>query len=102
VHGPQYRLIPEGRAQVLTKLQSAQEGGVLASGRVLEGQVSQGSFARISRNRRAVWTGRISRLRVAKGAGPAAVGQECLLGFGEFRDFRPGDLVEVFQLESTT
>ena len=101
MHGPQYRLIPEGRAQVLTKLQSAQEG-VLASGRVLEGQVSQGSFARISRNRRAVWTGRISRLRVAKGAGPAAVGQECLLAFGDFRDFQPGDLVEVFQLESTT
>jgi hypothetical protein len=30
------------------------------------------------------------------------MGQECLLAFGDFRDFQPGDLVEVFQLESTT
>src|SRR5437899_9399213 len=85
VQGPdEYRLVREGRAQVLTQIQGG-GAAVLASCQVLEGQVSQGSFVRISRNRRALWTGRIRQLRLggsaSRGASQAAEGQECVIAF---------------------
>ncbi|MDQ6919986.1 MAG: hypothetical protein M3170_00050 [Candidatus Dormibacteraeota bacterium] len=100
VHQPEYRLVREGRAQVLSKMKSA-SAAVLAGSRVLEGQVSQGSFVRISRNRRALWTGRIRQLRLGGRAGPAAAGQECAIAFDGFTDFQPGDSLEAFELEPT-
>lgn len=100
VHQPQHRLVHEGRARVVTKTQSAGEG-VLAGSRVLEGQISESSFVRIARNRRALWTGRIRQLRCAGSAGPAGPGQECLIAFDGFQAFEPGDSVEAFQLAST-
>jgi translation initiation factor IF-2 len=87
--------VREGRAQVLTQIQGG-GAAVLASCQVLEGQVSQGSFVRISRNRRAVWTGRIRQLQVGAGAGRAAAGQECNIALDEFNDFQPGDSLEAF------
>jgi len=104
VQGPDYRLVREGRAQVLSKIQSV-SAAVLAGSRVIEGQVSQGSFVRISRNRRALWTGRIQQLRLrggaSRGASWAAVGQECVIAFDGFNDVQPGDVLEAFQLEPT-
>jgi translation initiation factor IF-2 len=101
VQGPDYRLVREGRAQALSKIQSA-SAAVLAGSRVTEGQVTQGSFVRISRNRRALWTGRIQRLLLRGGASWAAVGQECVIAFDGFNDVQPGDVLEAFQLEPTT
>jgi hypothetical protein len=76
VQGPpdEYRLVRQGRAQVLTKIQGVR-GAVLAGSRVLEGEVSQGSFVRISRNRRALWTGRIRQLRLGAGGDLAVAGR---------------------------
>jgi translation initiation factor IF-2 len=101
VQGPpdEYRLVRQGRAQVLTKIQGVRGGAVLAGSRVLEGEVSQGSFVRISRNRRALWTGRIRQLRLGGGGDRAVAGQECVVAFAGFRDFEAGDAVEAFQLE---
>jgi translation initiation factor IF-2 len=100
----EYRLVREGRAQVLTQIQGG-GAAVLAGCRVVEGQVSQGSFVRISRNRRALWTGRIRQLRLegatSRGASRAAVGEECVLAFDGFNDVEPGDSLEAFQLEPT-
>ena len=105
MQGPDYRLVREGRAQVLSKIQSA-SAAVLAGSRVTEGQVSQGSFVRISRNRRALWTGRIQQLRLRGGASRraswAAAGQECVIAFDGFNDVQAGDVLEAFQLEPTT
>jgi translation initiation factor IF-2 len=99
VQGPdEYRPVREGRAQVLTQIQGG-GAAVLAGCQVLEGQVSEGSFVRISRNRRALWTGRIRQLRLVGGGSRAAVGQECVIAFDGFNDVKPGDLVEAFQLE---
>jgi translation initiation factor IF-2 len=92
--------VPQGRAQVLTKIQGV-GAAVLAESRVLEGEVSQGSFVRISRNRRALWTGRIRQLRLGGRGGRAVAGQECVIAFAGFRDFEAGDAVEAFQLEPT-
>ncbi|MBJ7597083.1 MAG: hypothetical protein DLM67_22970 [Candidatus Nephthysia bennettiae] len=106
MEGPpdEYRLLPEGRAQVLSKIQSSGPS-VLAGSRVLEGQVSQASFVRVSRNRRALWTGRIRQLRLRGAAGlggtRATAGQECVIAFDGFNDVQPGDAVEAFQLEPT-
>src|SRR3981081_154482 len=93
MQGPDYRLVREGRAQVLSKIQSA-SAAVLAGSRVIEGQVSQGSFVRISRNRRALWTGRIRQLRLRGGGDRAVAGQECAVAFAGFKDFEAGDAVE--------
>jgi hypothetical protein len=74
VQGPdEYRLVRERRAQVLTQIQGV-GAAVLAGCQVLEGQVSQGSFVRISRNRRALWTGRIGQLRLGEVPAEAPVG----------------------------
>ncbi|HEY4864432.1 MAG TPA: hypothetical protein VIK45_02860 [Candidatus Dormibacteraeota bacterium] len=90
---------------MLSKIQSA-SAAVLAGSRVTEGQVSLGSFVRISRNRRALWTGRIQQLRLrggaSRGASWAAAGQECVIAFDGFNDVQPGDVLEAFQLEPTT
>jgi translation initiation factor IF-2 len=94
----EYRLVRQGRAQVLTKIQGV-GGAVMAGSRVLEGEVSQGSFVRISRNRRALWTGRIRQLRLGGGGDRAVAGQECAVAFAGFKDFEAGDAVEAFQLE---
>src|SRR2546430_14086335 len=83
------RLVRQGRAQVLTKIQGV-GGAVMAGSRVLEGEVSQGSFVRISRNRRALWTGRIRQLRLGGGGDRAVAGQECVIAFAGFRALRPG------------
>jgi translation initiation factor IF-2 len=97
-------LVPEGRAQVLSKIQTSGPR-VLAGSRVLEGQVSQASFVRVSRNRRALWTGRIRQLRLrgaaSSDASLVAAGQECMIAFDGFNDVQPGDAVEAFQLEPT-
>lgn len=100
VQGPpdEYRLVRQGRAQVLSKIQGV-GGGVLARSRVLEGEVSQGSFVRISRNRRALWTGGIRQLRLGGGGDRAVAGQEFVIAFAGFREFEAGDAVEAFQLE---
>jgi CDGSH-type Zn-finger protein len=45
----------------------------------------------ISRNRRALGTGRIRQLRLGGRAGPAAAGQECGIAFDGFTDFQPGN-----------
>jgi translation initiation factor IF-2 len=66
---------------------------------VLDGEVSQGSFVRISRNRHALWTGSIRQLRLGGGGDRAAAGQECVIAFAGFRDFEAGEAVEAFQLE---
>jgi translation initiation factor IF-2 len=102
VQGPpdEYRLVRQGRAQVLTKIQGVR-GAVLAGSRVLEGEVSQGSFVRISRNRRALWTGRIRQLRLGAGGDLAVAGQECVIAFAGFSAFEAGDVVEAFQLVPT-
>jgi len=56
---------------------------------VLEGQISQGSFVRIARNRRALWAGRIRRLlRFSEGNNRAAAGQERAIAFDEFEAFQ--------------
>jgi translation initiation factor IF-2 len=94
----EFRLVRQGRAQVLTKIQGV-GGAVMAGSRVLEGEVSQGSFVRISRNRRALWTGRIRQLRLGGGGDRAVAGQECAVAFAGFKDFEAGDAVEAFQLE---
>ncbi|PZS00181.1 MAG: hypothetical protein DLM67_01950 [Candidatus Nephthysia bennettiae] len=77
---------------------------MLAGSRVLEDQVFQASFVRISRNRRALWTGRIRQLRlrgaVSPGASWAAAGQECVIAFDGLNDVQAGDAVEAFQLEA--
>ncbi len=52
VHEPGGRLVLEGQARVLVRIQSS-ELGTLAGGRVLEGQVSKNSYVRIVRNRQA-------------------------------------------------
>jgi translation initiation factor IF-2 len=99
VREPGGRLVLEGQARVLVRIQSS-ELGTLAGSRVLEGQVSKNSYVRIVRNREVLWTGRIRRLqRPGEAPSPAPAGQRCTFAFDGFEAFQPGDSVEAFQLE---
>ena len=94
-----YRLVREGEARVLVRIQSS-ELGTLAGSRVLAGQVSKDSHVKIVRNHQVLWAGRIRRLQPAGGTGsPAPAGHRCTIAFDGFEAFEAGDSVEAFQLE---
>ena len=94
-----YRLVREGQARVLVRIQSS-ELGILAGSRVLEGQVSKNSHVKIVRNHQVLWAGRIRRLQPAGETGsPASAGHRCTIAFDGFEAFKAGDSVEAFQLE---
>ena len=94
-----YRLVREGQARVLVRIQSS-ELGILAGSRVLEGQVSKDSHVKIVRNHQVLWAGRIRRLQPAGETGsPAPAGHRCTIAFDGFEAFEAGDSVEAFQLE---
>jgi translation initiation factor IF-2 len=95
----EYRLVREGQARVLVRIQSS-ELGTLAGSRVLEGQISKNSHVKLLRNHQVLWAGWIRRLQPAGAAGsPAPAGQRCTIAFDGFEGFQAGDSVEAFQLE---
>jgi translation initiation factor IF-2 len=94
-----YRLVREGQARVLVRIQSS-ELGTLAGSWVLQGQVSKNSHVKVVRNDQVLWAGRIRRLQPAgEGGSPAPAGQRCTIAFDGFEAFQAGDSVEAFQLE---
>ena len=96
---PTYRQVWEGRVEVLIPIKIPRTG-VIAGSRVVDGKVSRGDIAHVSRDGREIHEGRITSLKHFKeDVREMSAGQECGIGVEGFQDFQPGDVMECFRLE---
>ncbi|MBY0369999.1 translation initiation factor IF-2 [bacterium] len=88
-----------GRAEV-RELFTVPKIGVIAGSSVIDGKVTRGSFLRLLRDGRVIYTGKISSLRRFKDDVKEVIqGFECGIGLENFNDLKPGDQFEAFVKE---
>jgi translation initiation factor IF-2 len=96
---PTYREKALGRAKVRKTF--AVQGTTVAGAMVLEGKLQRAARARLVRDGRVVWEGRIGSLRRFKDdAREVLAGYECGIGLENFNDLKPGDVIEDFEMEA--
>ncbi|MBV8360701.1 MAG: translation initiation factor IF-2 [Deltaproteobacteria bacterium] len=96
---PTYREKALGRAEVRKTF--VVQGNTIAGTMVLDGRMLRNSRARLVRDARVVWEGRISSLRRFKeDAREVQAGYECGIGLENFGDVKPGDIIENFEMEA--
>ncbi len=96
---PTYREKALGRAEVRKTF--AVPGGTIAGSMVQDGKVSRGGLARLVRDGRVVYEGKIGSLKRFKDdAREVQSGYECGIGLENFNDIKPGDIVETYELEA--
>jgi len=90
---------PLGKAEVrqvfhITKV------GQIAGCYVTEGLIKRSARARLVRDSRQVWEGKIASLRRFKeDAKEVATGFECGIGLENYNDVKPNDVIEAFEME---
>jgi len=90
---------PLGKAEVRA-LFNIPKIGAIAGSAVTEGLVRRGAHVRVLRERKVIHSGKIGSLkRVKDDAREVAAGLECGIGIDGFADVKPGDVLEVFELE---
>jgi translation initiation factor IF-2 len=96
---PTFRQIREGRVEVVVPIKIPRQG-IIAGCRVVEGKISRGGWAKLSRGKEQIFEGRISSLKHFKeDVREMAAGQECGVGLEGFEAFEPGDVMETYRLE---
>jgi len=71
--------------------------GVIAGCKVIKGKINNSQQMRLIRDNTAIYTGKISSLKRFKhDAKEVSEGQECGIGVGQYKDVKPGDIVETF------
>ena len=74
--------------------------GTIAGSTVLDGKIVRGGLARLLRDHAVVHEGKIGSLRRFKDdVREVAAGYECGIGLEGFNDLKPGDVIEVYELE---
>ena len=90
-----------GTAQILEIFKVSGTGKVAGS-KVLEGEISSGSNARVIRDGTIIYTGKISTIfREKNQAKQVSNGQECGITLKDFIDFQKNDTIEAFKTIST-
>ena len=90
-----------GTAQILEIFKVSGTGKVAGS-KVLEGEISSGSNARVIRDGTIIYTGKISTIfREKNQAKQVSNGQECGITLKDFIDFQKNDTIEAFRTVST-
>jgi len=88
---------PLGRAEVRSTF-SVPKAGVIAGCLVQDGKVVRNALARLVRDGRIIYEGKIGSLRRFKDdAREVASGFECGVGIENFNDIKAGDVIEVFE-----
>ena len=96
---PTYRQVYDGRAEVVMPIKIPRLG-LIAGSRVVDGKISKGDVARVTRGREVVYEGRVGSLKHYKeDVREMSAGQECGIGLEGFEAFEPGDVVECHRLE---
>ena len=74
--------------------------GTIGGSSVLDGKIVRGGLARLLRDHAVIHEGKIGSLRRFKDdVREVAAGYECGIGLEGFNDIKPGDVVEVYELE---
>ena len=90
-----------GTAQILEIFKVSGTGKVAGS-KVLDGEISSGSNARVIRDGAIIYTGKISTIfREKNQAKQVSNGQECGITLKDFMDFQKNDTIEAFKTTST-
>jgi translation initiation factor IF-2 len=89
---------PLGKAEVRMLINIPRMGVIAGSG-VLEGVVKRNAQVRVVRDRKAVFTGKITSLRRVKDdVREVAAGLECGIGIEGFPEIKVGDILEAYEL----
>ena len=96
---PTFREKALGRAEVRKTFNVP--GGTIAGSMVVDGKVTRAGRARLVRDGRVVWEGKIGSLKRFKDdAREVASGYECGIGLENYNDVKPGDVIEAFEMET--
>ncbi|HVI94256.1 MAG TPA: translation initiation factor IF-2 [Anaeromyxobacter sp.] len=96
---PIIREKPLGKAEVRA-LFNIPKIGAIAGSAVTEGVVKRAGHVRVVRDRKVIFTGKIGSLkRLKDDVREVQAGFECGIGIDGFGDVKPGDVLEVFELE---
>jgi translation initiation factor IF-2 len=96
---PTYREKSLGRAEIRQTF--VVQGNTVGGAMVTEGRLLRSARARLIRDGRVVWEGKIASLRRFKDdAREVQAGYECGIGLENFNDLKPGDIVEDFEMEA--
>jgi translation initiation factor IF-2 len=96
---PTYREKSLGRAEVRQTF--VVQGTTVAGVMVTEGKLLRSARARLVRDGRVVWEGKIATLRRFKDdAREVLAGYECGIGLENFNDVKPSDIIEDFEMEA--
>src|SRR5208282_3635113 len=97
---PTYREKQIGRAEVRKEF-NVPGGTTIAGSMVVDGKVTRSGRARLVRGGRVVWEGKIASLKRFKDdAREVLTNFECGIALENFNDVKPGDIIEVFELEA--
>ncbi|MGA9724830.1 MAG: translation initiation factor IF-2, partial [Candidatus Binatus sp.] len=96
---PTYREKALGRAEV-RKIFNV-PGATVAGCMVVEGKIVRSARARLVRDGRPVWEGKLATLKRFKDdAREVAQGYECGIALENFNDVKPDDIIEAFEMEA--
>jgi translation initiation factor IF-2 len=96
---PTYREKSLGRAEVRKTF--SVPGGTIAGSMVVDGKITRNGRARLVRDGRVVWEGKIGSLRRFKDdAREVSAGYECGIGLENYNDVKPEDVIEAFEMEA--
>jgi translation initiation factor IF-2 len=96
---PTYREKSLGRAEVRKTF--SVPGATIAGSMVVDGKITRNGRARLVRDGRVVWEGKIGSLRRFKDdAREVSAGYECGIGLENYNDVKPDDVIEAFEMEA--
>ncbi len=99
---PEYKEITIGRAEVL-QIFRIPKVGTVAGCIVHEGKIERGALVRVLRDDVVIHEGKIASLkRFKEDVREVSKGYECGVGVENFQDIKPGDILEIYQLEKIT
>jgi len=100
--GPRFREIVHGHAEI-RQLFPVRKGGAAAGCLVTDGQILRNDSARVKRNDRVIWEGKIASLRrVKEEVREVGAGTECGILLEGYSDFRETDIIESFGQQEIT
>ncbi|MDB5108147.1 MAG: hypothetical protein JWM69_1088, partial [Candidatus Binatus sp.] len=96
---PTYREKSLGRAEVRKTF--SVPGATVAGCMVVDGKIARSARARLVRDGRQVWEGKLATLKRFKDdAREVAAGYECGVSLENFNDVKEGDVIEAFEMEA--
>jgi translation initiation factor IF-2 len=96
---PVFKEVVLGKAEVRMLIR-VPRSGVVAGSYVTDGKIVRGAEARLFRDKKVIYTGKIDSLKHFKeDVREMAAGFECGILLDNFNDFKEGDIIEAFQME---